>query len=115
MTKETVIGAQGEITIYRIDAMPPVEGLRPAGRHNGAWIISHSESGHHHLLSGGEVLEREGDDFVARLYATLTEPATLFQDAATPHGTIELPPGLYEFRLAREYDPFLEQARRVAD
>jgi hypothetical protein len=27
----------------------------------------------------------------------------------------QLPAGLYEFRCAREYDPFAEQARQVQD
>lgn len=111
-----IIGAQGEITIIRIDAIPAGAEMRPAERAaNGEWIISHSESGHHHLLSGGDVMERVGTDFVGRLYATLTKPERLHQSASVPHAPFELEPGLYEFRLAREFDPFAEQARRVAD
>lgn len=111
-----IIGAQGEITIIKIDAIPEGVTLRPCERAaNGEWIISHSESGHHHLLSGGDVMERVGDDFVGRLYATLTTTERLHQSAAVPHAPYVLEPGVYEFRLAREYDPFAAQARRVAD
>lgn len=114
MTKQ-VIGAQGEITIIKIDAIPAGE-LRPCARNaNGEWIVSHSETGSHHLLDGGEVMERVGSDFVGRLYATLTKPARLHQSAAAPHEAYTLAPGFYEFRLAREFDPFSEQVRRVAD
>ncbi len=49
------------------------------------------------------------------LYAVLENPGQLVQDAAVPHETHNLPPGIYEFRIAREFDPFAEQARRVAD
>ena len=49
------------------------------------------------------------------LYAILDSPAALIQDAAAPHAGYPLPPGFYELRIAREFDPFAEQARIVAD
>lgn len=112
-----VIGCQGEITILEIDAMPEGVETRTPERTAKGWIISHSESGHHHLLTGGDVLERTSDVPAGMqvLYAMLSAPAELVQDAATPHDGYSLPSGLYEFRIAREYDPFAEQARRVAD
>lgn len=109
------IGAQGEITIFRIEKMP--EGLKPSteGKTAKGAIISHSESGHHHVLvGGGEVMERERAG-MKMLYAVLENPGQLVQDAVVPHETHNLPPGVYEFRIAREFDPFAEQARRVAD
>jgi len=48
-------------------------------------------------------------------YAMLDEPQSFIQDAANPHGGYQLAPGIYEFRISREYNPFTEQARRVAD
>lgn len=111
--------AQGEIYARTINELPG--GLAPFKERNakGDWIISHSESGHHHLLeaTGVEVLERTKDVPAGMrvLYAIVKEPVRLFQDAAVPHDAHELPPGNYEFRIAREYDPLMEQARRVAD
>lgn len=116
MSKE-IIGAQGEIVIIRISALPENITTQPVERTGAGWIISHSESGHHHVLTGGEVMERT-DNVPAGmqvLYALLDAPAALVQDAAVPHGRYDLPAGIYEFRIAREYDPFAEQARRVAD
>lgn len=116
MTKR-IIGAQGEITIIQVDALPEGAATKAVERTDKGWIISHSESGHHHLLTGGEVMERT-DKVPAGmqvLYAILEAPAALIQDAAVPHGGYDLPAGFYEFRIAREYDPFAEQARRVAD
>lgn len=112
-----IIGAQGEITIIKIDALPEGIETKPAARIGAGWVISHSESGNHHVLTGGEVMERT-DNVPAGmgvLYALLDAPAALVQDAPVPHEGYDLAPGIYEFRISREFDPFAEQARRVAD
>lgn len=110
-----IIGAQGEITIIKIDALPEMQS-KPAERVNGGSIVSHSESGNHHLLEHSDVLERTDVPAGMRiLYAVLDAPDKLYQDTASPHGHYDLEPGVYEFRCAREYNPFSEQARRVAD
>lgn len=116
--KREIIGAQGEITIFRI-----VEG-EPTGTVNmtekdksGQPIISHSESGHHHVLNRNvTVLEKtDAPEGMRILYALLDEPTQLKQDAGDAHETHNLESGLYEFRIAREHDPFTQQARMVAD
>lgn len=116
MNRET-IGAQGEITIFRVTELPA--DLRPMTERdkNGRPIISHSESGNHHILDRAvEVLEHPNPPAGMRiLYALLDEPTMLIQDADEPHGSHMLEPGIYEYRIAREYDPFTEQARIVAD
>lgn len=116
MSKQ-IIGAQGEITIIKIDALPEGITSKPVERNAAGYIISHSESGHHHVLTGGEVMERTNDVPAGMqvLYALLDAPASLVQDAPVPHGGYDLEPGIYEFRISREFDPFAEQARRVAD
>jgi hypothetical protein len=112
-----VIGAQGEITIIRIDAIPANIETKKAKRTEKGWIISHSESGHHHFLTGGEVMEctTKVPAGMQILYAILNNPQALIQDAQVPHGGYDLPAGFYEFRIAREFDPFAEEARRVVD
>lgn len=111
------IANQGEIRIDRITALPESETKVFTERTEKGWIISHSESGHHHILGGEcEVMERTEAPAGARiLYAIVKEPTRLFQDAATPHEPVSLDPGIYEFRIKREFDPFAEQIRRVAD
>jgi len=113
-----IIGAQGEITILKIDALP--EGfadMTPAQRVGLGSIVSHSESGNHHVLTEGTVMERTKDvpQGMRVLYALLERPGKLVQDAAVPHGSFDLAAGFYEMRIAREFDPFAEQARQVAD
>lgn len=116
--KREVIGAQGEIMVFRIiGAMP--EGLAKHGEVDraGRPIISHSESGNHHVLDGCvDVMEKQdAPEGMRILYALLDNPTALIQDASDAHGSHMLEPGLYEFRISREFDPFAEQVRRVAD
>lgn len=117
MTKQ-IIGAQGEITIIKIDAAPDgFADMTPAKRVRLGSIVSHSESGNHHVLTEGTVMERTKDvpQGMRVLYAILEKPGQLVQDAAVPHGHFDLAAGFYEFKIAREFDPFAEQARQVAD
>lgn len=112
-----VIGQQGEIRIVKIDALPRGVETKPVQKLAKGFVISHSENGNHHLLTGGDVMERT-DKIPAGMqviYAVLDEPQKLIQDAATPHKGYDLAPGVYRFDISREFDPFAEQARRVAD
>lgn len=112
-----VAAAQGEVNIRKIDAMP--EGLEPITVENGVFIIGHSESGNTHVIDadGVMVMERTKDvpAGMRMLYAIVERPTELRQNASVPHETITLDPGVYSFRISREFDPFAEQARRVAD
>lgn len=112
-----VIGAQGEVTIIRIDDLPSDMETKAVERTAAGFIISHSEQGHHHMLSRGDVMERTSGvpGGMQILYAIVKEPARFFQNAAVPHGEYELNPGIYEMRISREFDPFADHARRVAD
>lgn len=112
-----VIGQQGECLIVKIDAIPQGTETKKIERIAKGFVISHSESGHHHLLTGGDVMERTSNvpSGMQIFYAILDEPEKFVQDAANPHGGYDLAAGVYEFRVSREYDPFAEQARRVAD
>lgn len=111
------IANQGEIRIDQVSEFADVETKPFSEKSEKGYIISHSEQGHHHILGGNvEVLERVTAPAGATiLHAIVKEPTKLFQDAAVPHEPVSLDPGLYEFRIKREYDPFTEQARRVAD
>lgn len=108
--------AQGEVYARKIDKMPeglPFDDFDKQGRP----IIGHSESGHHHVLERAREVRVEPNPPAGMriLYALLDEPTKLLQDAGDPHGEHVLDAGVYEFRIAREYDPLMEQARMVAD
>lgn len=110
---------QGEVRIKRMAEAPSSTETLPRREMDNekGYILSHSENGNHHILDGGEVIERparvEGLDM---FYAILDEPQSLIQDAPNkPHGKYDLPAGFYDIRISREYNPFMQEARRVAD
>lgn len=53
-----VIGQQGEVRIIKIDALPEAMQTKNVDRIAKGFVISHSESGHHHCVTGGDVMER---------------------------------------------------------
>lgn len=114
-----LLGQQGEVRIIKIDELPDMKSQKAEKTTKGDWIISHSESGNHHVVgSGCDVMERVDNvpPGMKILYAIVKNPDSLRQDAGSnPHEAQSLPAGLYEFRISREYDPFAEQARIVAD
>lgn len=113
-----VIGQQGEVKVIKIDVLPDGLKANSVEKIGSAWIISHSEKGHHHVIDGNvEVLERvENVPAGMRiLYALVKEPTALKQLAPDEHGKVALEPGIYELRRAREFNPFLKEARAVAD
>lgn len=118
MQTETIIGAQGEVRIYRLNTLP--DGVGPANVERTAKgsIISHSESGHHHVLAGDFDLMEAPDVLPGMkiLYAILKSPCALVQDAPNPHGGYAFQAGdILKFEMDIEFNPFLEQARQSAD
>lgn len=118
ITKREIMGAQGEISFFRCEGAMP-DGLVAMAEKDmaGRPIISHSESGNHHVLDRAiAVMEKpDAPEGMRILYALLDEPTALIQDASDAHGKHDLAAGLYEFRIAREVDHFSEQIRMVAD
>lgn len=112
-----VICAQGEITVFIVSTMPTGLVAHTENDKRGRPIISHSESGSHHVLDRAVMVMEKPDapQGMRILYALLEEPIELIQDANDAHGSHTLPAGVIEFRIAREFDPFTEQARQVAD
>ena len=116
----TIIGQQGEVAIFKVSSIPDVatKDHRDINA-KGQAIISHSESGHHHVLERPAKVVEVTDGVAAGMrtfYAIVDKANALIQDAAgNPHDKIDLGAGVYEFRISREYDPFSQQARRVAD
>lgn len=99
------IAAQGDMMLIRIDALPA--DAKPAQAENGAFILTHSETGHHHI-----VMERPTVTFFSamdefRSYLVVDqEPAILEHLRPTDtHESLEIKPGIYEVRRQREYSP----------
>lgn len=109
---------QGEVRMQPIASIPECS-TRPMDAKNGVLIVGESESRHHHVLdaAGVTVLERTDrlPEGMRILYALVERPTTLRQTAGNPHGDHDIAPGLYEVTIKREFNPFLNQARRVED
>lgn len=118
MKKFNVACAQGEVNLFKVDKIP--ENLTKVEPENGFLIVGHSESGHHHgFVDDGsvQVLERTRDvpAGMKMLYAIVDKATMLEQNAASPHDKIYVEPGMYEVRISREYNPFLQKSIAVAD
>jgi hypothetical protein len=115
--KATLTNAHGEVNLFRIDdGNPNLSGFVKVTPSEGHFIVGHSESGHNHLLEGSGVSMMEKvSDGMRILYAIVEKPVALKQSAGDPHKEQIVQPGAYFSTNNVDYDPFLKQARRVAD
>jgi hypothetical protein len=86
---------------------------------NGVFIVGHSETGHHHVMT----MERaeffrdpKAPAGMSVLYAILDEPKELIhQRDFDTHEPVLHQPGMYQFASGREFDHYAELARAQAD
>lgn len=109
--------AQGDLLIRRIDKLP--EGVKPMAAEQGAFIVAHSETGHHHIIAErpGVAVYATEDPLVSYLEVIeATDQAEALLEhlrGHDTHETIAIGAGVYELRRQREHTP--EGWRRVAD
>lgn len=110
--------AQGDVMIRRLPDDADTDGVKVEPE-NGNVIITHSETGHHHVMSADTVtlLERpeekvpEGME-ILRMIVESPTPLIHLRDHDT-HQPITIDKGTYEVRRQREYSP--EMIRRAQD
>ena len=104
--------AQGDIYITRIKALPA--GVVPVPAEDGRVIVTHSETGHHHVMLAERTKAFKLPDSIMDIFLTVEKGDTL--QHLRPHDTheaIKFGPGIYHVRRQREYVP--EGFRRVED
>lgn len=104
--------AQGDIYITRIAALP--EGVVPIEPEDGRVIVTHSETGHHHVMLAERTKAYRLPESIMDIFLAVEQGDTL--EHLRPHDTheaIQFGPGLYHVRRQREYVP--EGFRRVED
>ncbi len=104
--------AQGDIYIARIDKLPA--GAVPVAPEGGRVIVTHSETGHHHVMLAERTKAYRLPDSIMDIFLAVEAGDTL--EHLRPHDThepIAFGPGLYHVRRQREYTP--EGFRRVED
>lgn len=111
-----ISSGQGDVIFRRADKLP--DGLSVVEPKNGRVVITHSETGHDHVM----LLDKEQTPSV-ELYETdnpliawikVNRPTVLEHlKSYDVHESILFNPGIYEIRRQREYTP--EGFRRVQD
>lgn len=109
---------QGDVMIRRIETLPA--GLQKVEPEGGRLIITHSETGHHHVI---EIDDRPTPVEMYRLPDEIYEAFLVVPGAKAvvlehhrsfdTHEPLSLPPGNYYIRRQREYTP--DGYRRAVD
>jgi len=117
-----ISAAQGEITIRRIGDLPKnrfQKGFTPMKPEGDKFIIGHSETGHHHVIDahGADVSVLDRPPEGMRILRMILDSPTPLEHlrAHDTHEPIQIEPGEYEIRIAREFDHYQELARKSAD
>jgi hypothetical protein len=106
------ICAQGDVLFQKIDSLP--KGLKSVKAEGRSQIITHSETGHHHVMEADKVELFENPSDPMEAFLVVHETTTL--DHLRQHDThepIQFKPGNYKIHRQREHSP--EGFRRVAD
>ena len=115
MTKEVnICAAQGDVMFIKIDKLP--EGLKAVKSENGKYIVTHSESGHHHVIKESEGITfyaNDNDQFTAYLVVDNTKCLVEHERSFDTHESLSLKDGIYKIRRQREYMP--EGFRKAQD
>ena len=104
--RETDLIVQGDAFFFKSGIPEAARKLGPAG---GRFVIARGEATGHAHVAGGEIEVYEQNGV---LYLKVTGPAEVTHEEHLP---LPLPPGTWEVGVVREFDPFLEECRNVAD
>lgn len=98
---------QGDVFFTRVRKMPEKAALKRKGPRG--YVIAEGEAtGHAHVIEDEvELYEKDGV-----LYLKTPREVHVRHEE---HKPVTLSPGLWKVGRVREYDPFLQEARRVAD
>lgn len=108
----TKICAQGDVLIRRVEHIP--SGIAPVAPTGDHVIVTHSETGHHHVMERDAVEMFQSADNPLVAWLRVHRPTALIhQRPHDTHEAIHFQPGCYEVRRQREHAP--EGWRRVAD
>lgn len=119
------VAAQGDIYITKIDALPTDRKFEKAKPEGQMLIVTHSETGHHHVMDADAVtLLREVDGptpargelprSIMECFLVVNKPTLLNHlRQYDQHTAIMFKEGIYHVRRQQEYTP--EGLRQVAD
>ena len=109
--------AQGDMILRRVKSIPK-EAVK-ASAENGKYIVTHSESGHHHVVDASPNVSYYTTEDPLVSYLEVVEATGAMETVLEhlrsydTHAPIKIGVGCYEIRRQREYTP--EGWRRVQD
>lgn len=109
------MAAQGDLLIRRINKIPKAAVKTSADSNLKAFVVAHSETGHHHVIAENQVeVYQDPKDAMVSYISVFGPKADLkHMREYDTHETLRLPVGSYELRRQREWSP--EGWRRVED
>jgi hypothetical protein len=97
----------GEVMLIPESSMPKTKATK-----YDAYIVGHSETGHHHVLQADMEIAVEKED----LYVRLFQPGKLVhKKTVNRHNDLTVAPGVYKVVRKKEYGPFEKIMREVWD
>jgi hypothetical protein len=93
--------AQGDVYFRRISILP--ENMKKIEPENGKYIITHSETGHHHVMNADTIEMYELPDSLKALLVVNSDTELEHLRSHDTHESIMFSPGIYEVRRQREY------------
>lgn len=100
---------QGDVLLKEIDLIPT--GAKKVVATERGYVLAYGETtGHAHVVMDIEHADMFEKDGV--LYLSVNQPVLLTHEE---HGVVEIPVGIREVDIVREYDYFAEMTRRVVD
>lgn len=104
--------AQGDVYIRRIETLP--KNAIPEKPEHGRVIVTHSETGHHHVMDADAVTMYRLPDSIMDCLLVVDKPTALEHlREHDQHEPIMFEAGIYHVRRQQEYTP--EGLRRVED
>lgn len=98
------ICAQGDVMIMKIDEAPSTEGMKKVDPEGGKLIVTHSETGHHHVLDrdAAEMFQSTDNELESLLFLKRDAELTHLRSHDT-HESILIKAGSYKVIRQREY------------
>ena len=102
-----MFGFQGDVILVKVESTP--KGVKINRGSRGLVLAEGEITGHAHTITddGCELINANG-----KTYLSVEKEVTLNHEE---HNAVKIPPGKYEVRIAREYDHFEEETRKVID
>lgn len=110
--------AQGDVMITQVQGLP--DGLKKSKPEKGVWIVTHSETGHNHVIDEDCAVIYDTENPLVSYLEVLKTTSLRHLRTFRTHEEIQFQPGTYRINRQREYVPqsyktAIEKFRRVAD